>query len=252
MGAAETAPRAPGSASLDAIAATLHGTSRTRISAAPAQYVRYRLIDLGVGWLGMPLQQPGCSDHLPGLTISALRNLLRDPCLYHGVLQIAGNAFDRYDLRAAQTGRLLQACRPRLAIHQHRTDPANADPAAVLGAFQSQRVPQYPQQWGVRRAGKRCRLAIDLECDHSCLPEIQDLHRDRGMLPTSAMNTIPEAVLGARRTVLTLGGQVEVTIPQGTQPDTVLRIGVKGLPEFGGRAQGDLFLRLRAFKCRTG
>jgi molecular chaperone DnaJ len=57
--------------------------------------------------------------------------------------------------------------------------------------------------------------------------------------------TIPEAVLGTRRTVPTLEGQVEVTIPQGTQPDSVLRLGGKGLPEFGGRAQGDLFLRMR-------
>jgi molecular chaperone DnaJ len=57
--------------------------------------------------------------------------------------------------------------------------------------------------------------------------------------------TIPEAVLGTRRTLPTLDGQVEVTIPQGTQPDAVLRIAGKGLPEFGGRTQGDLFLRLR-------
>ncbi len=56
---------------------------------------------------------------------------------------------------------------------------------------------------------------------------------------------IPEAVLGTRRNVPTLHGQVEVTIPQGTQPDAVLRLAGKGLPEFGGRGHGDLFLRLR-------
>jgi molecular chaperone DnaJ len=56
---------------------------------------------------------------------------------------------------------------------------------------------------------------------------------------------IPEAVLGARRNVPTLDGQVEVTIPQGTQPDAVLRLAGKGLPEFGGRGRGDLYLRLR-------
>jgi molecular chaperone DnaJ len=57
--------------------------------------------------------------------------------------------------------------------------------------------------------------------------------------------TIPEAVLGTRRDVPTLDGQVEVTIPPGTQPDAVLRLAGKGLPDFGGRATGDLFLRLR-------
>jgi molecular chaperone DnaJ len=57
--------------------------------------------------------------------------------------------------------------------------------------------------------------------------------------------TVPEAALGTHRTVPTLDGTVEVTIPQGTQPDAVLRLAGKGLPEFGGGARGDLYLRLR-------
>jgi molecular chaperone DnaJ len=57
--------------------------------------------------------------------------------------------------------------------------------------------------------------------------------------------TIPEAVLGTRRKVPTLDGQVEVTVPSGAQPDSVLRLAGKGLPEFGGRGRGDLLLRLR-------
>ena len=57
--------------------------------------------------------------------------------------------------------------------------------------------------------------------------------------------SVPEAALGTRRTVPTLDGSVEVTIPPGTQPDSVLRLAGKGLPEFGGRARGDLYLRLR-------
>lgn len=57
--------------------------------------------------------------------------------------------------------------------------------------------------------------------------------------------SIPEAVLGARREVPTLDGQVEVTIPHGSQPGAVLRLTGRGLPEFGGRGRGDLFLRLR-------
>lgn len=57
--------------------------------------------------------------------------------------------------------------------------------------------------------------------------------------------TVPEAVLGTLRTVPTLYGNAEVTIPPGTQPDSVLRLAGKGLPEFGGRSRGDLYLRLR-------
>ncbi len=56
---------------------------------------------------------------------------------------------------------------------------------------------------------------------------------------------VPDAVLGSRRVVPTLDGDVEVTVPPGTQPGAVLRLTGKGLPEFGGRARGDLFLRVR-------
>jgi molecular chaperone DnaJ len=56
---------------------------------------------------------------------------------------------------------------------------------------------------------------------------------------------IADAVLGVTRDVPTLDGDVEVTIRPGTQPDSVLRLAGKGLPEFGGRGCGDLYLRLR-------
>lgn len=57
--------------------------------------------------------------------------------------------------------------------------------------------------------------------------------------------SIPDAVLGATRTVPTLDKPVEVQIPPGTQPDAVLRLAGLGLPEFGGARRGDLYLRLR-------
>jgi molecular chaperone DnaJ len=56
--------------------------------------------------------------------------------------------------------------------------------------------------------------------------------------------SIPDAVLGARRTVPTLDGTVEVTIPPATQSGAVLRLAGKGLPEFGLDRRGDLYLQL--------
>jgi molecular chaperone DnaJ len=55
---------------------------------------------------------------------------------------------------------------------------------------------------------------------------------------------VADAVLGTQRTVPTLHGNVEVTIPPGTQPDEVLRLRGKGLPQFGD-GRGDLNLRIR-------
>jgi molecular chaperone DnaJ len=55
---------------------------------------------------------------------------------------------------------------------------------------------------------------------------------------------IADAVLGTSLDVPTLDGRATVTIPPGTQPDAVLRLKGKGLPEFGGRRRGDLYLRV--------
>ena len=53
-----------------------------------------------------------------------------------------------------------------------------------------------------------------------------------------------DAVLGQTLQVPTLDNSVSVTIQPGTQPDSVLRIKGKGLPEFGGERFGDMYLRI--------
>jgi len=53
-----------------------------------------------------------------------------------------------------------------------------------------------------------------------------------------------DAVLGTEMEVPTMEGSVTVTVPQGTQPNSVLRLGGKGLPHFGETKRGDLYLRL--------
>ncbi|MHB0974243.1 MAG: DnaJ C-terminal domain-containing protein [Thiobacillus sp.] len=60
--------------------------------------------------------------------------------------------------------------------------------------------------------------------------------------------TLPltDAVLGTKLEVPTLEGQqVQVDIPAGTQPDTVMRLRNKGLPQFGGHGKGDMYLQLK-------
>lgn len=54
-----------------------------------------------------------------------------------------------------------------------------------------------------------------------------------------------DAVLGTKRKVPTLEGEVDVTIPAGTQPDEVLRLRGKGLPRFREHGRGDLNLRIQ-------
>lgn len=55
---------------------------------------------------------------------------------------------------------------------------------------------------------------------------------------------LTDAVLGATLQVPTLDSSASVTIPPGTQPDAVLRLKGKGLPEFGNGRRGELYLRI--------
>lgn len=53
------------------------------------------------------------------------------------------------------------------------------------------------------------------------------------------------AVLGTTLEVPTLNGSTSVTVPPGTQPESILRLKGKGLPEFKSDRHGDLYLRIR-------
>jgi len=53
-----------------------------------------------------------------------------------------------------------------------------------------------------------------------------------------------DAILGTKVTVSTLDGEVEIDVPAGTQPDSVLRLKGKGLPYFGSDRLGDPYLRV--------
>ena len=45
--------------------------------------------------------------------------------------------------------------------------------------------------------------------------------------------------------VPTLTGHAKVKVPQGMQPDAVLRLAGEGLPYYGSDRRGDLFIRVR-------
>jgi molecular chaperone DnaJ len=57
--------------------------------------------------------------------------------------------------------------------------------------------------------------------------------------------SLVDAVLGTTQPVPTLEGSATVTIPAGTQPDTLLRLRGKGLPVFGSKERGDLYVAVR-------
>ncbi len=63
-------------------------------------------------------------------------------------------------------------------------------------------------------------------------------------LATQVSISFPQAALGATVQVPTLEGHTEVYIPPGTQSGTELKVPAQGLPHFGSRRRGDLFVRV--------
>lgn len=68
--------------------------------------------------------------------------------------------------------------------------------------------------------------------------------REGSALWRSEVISISDAALGTTLKVPTLDGVATVSVLPGTQPDAVLRLAGKGLPEFGGKGRGDYFLRI--------
>lgn len=62
----------------------------------------------------------------------------------------------------------------------------------------------------------------------------------------SAKLEVTDLVLGTKLKVPTLEGEVDVTVPPGTQPDEILRLRHKGLHRFGDGGRGNLNLRIQA------
>jgi DnaJ-class molecular chaperone len=53
------------------------------------------------------------------------------------------------------------------------------------------------------------------------------------------------AALGGIKEIKSLGGQLKLKIPEGTQPDTVIRIKDKGIKEVNGKGIGSHFVRIK-------
>jgi molecular chaperone DnaJ len=60
-----------------------------------------------------------------------------------------------------------------------------------------------------------------------------------------------QAALGAEIEVPTLDGNVKVSVPEGTQPGTVLRLKGKGIPDLHGGGRGDQFVTIKVVVPRN-
>ena len=99
---------------------------------------------------------------------------------------------------------------------------------------------------GKGNAGRRGGINGDLfvviqEEDH------KELIRDGNNLVYDLFITFPEITLGTTREIPTVDSKVKVKIEAGTQPEKILRLRGKGLPDVNGYGKGDLLVRVHVW-----
>lgn len=84
-------------------------------------------------------------------------------------------------------------------------------------------------------------LVVITEEDH---PE---LIRENNNLIYNLFLSFPEITLGTTSEIPTVGGKVKVKIEAGTQPEKILRLRGKGIPDVNGYGKGDLLVRVHVW-----
>lgn len=77
--------------------------------------------------------------------------------------------------------------------------------------------------------------------------EHKELMRDGNNLIYDLFITFPEITLGTTKEIPTVDSKVKVKIEAGTQPEKILRLRGKGLPDVNGYGKGDLLVRVHVW-----
>ena len=119
-----------------------------RIRAAAAHVAAHRCVDVRIGRVRLLLEQRCGRHELAGLAVTALRDVVLDPCGLQRMQLAVGacEAFDRRDLLTRGGGDRHRARAHRRAVQMHGARAALGDAAAVLRADQTEVIPQHPQQ----------------------------------------------------------------------------------------------------------
>ncbi len=145
--------------------------------------VRDLEIDLGIGRVGLVLEQSRNRHDHAALAVAALRHVIFDPRLLHLVQRaVLREPLDGGDVLVHHHAHQHRAGAHRDAVDMDRAGPALRDPAAVLGAGQSDVLAQHPEQWGLGIDVELVLLAVDGERCHgrTCLERNCDGGRPGG------------------------------------------------------------------------
>jgi len=77
--------------------------------------------------------------------------------------------------------------------------------------------------------------------------EHPELIRDENDLIFNLFLSFPDLALGLTAEIPTIDGKVKVKIEPGTQPEKILRLRGKGIPDVNGYGKGDLLVKIHAW-----
>src|SRR5262249_10786402 len=170
-------------------------------------------VDVGIGGLGLVLEQRRHRHDHPALAVAALRHVVIEPGLLHLVQRaVLRQPLDRGDLPPRGRARRHRARAHRNAVDMDGAGAALGDAAAILGTGQSDRVAQHPQQRGVGIDIDLMGLSIHAEISHAPPP----IGYRRFFLKysyRSVKTSLPRAIRSESSLVLTLMPSINVLMP---------------------------------------
>src|SRR5580704_9548576 len=136
----------------------------------PADVAAHRRVDVGVRRALARGEQRGRAHYLARLAVSALRHVLLDPSLLHGMEPAAPRqALDGRDPTAFHRRDRCHAGAHRGAVHVHGASTAEGHAAAELRAGKIEIFAQHPEERLVLIAGHVHRSPVHVECRHLML-----------------------------------------------------------------------------------
>src|SRR5262245_41500045 len=140
------------------------------LEGAAAADVGDGVVDVGVGGLGLVLQERCHRHDHAGLAVAALGHVVIDPGLLHLVQRAArGEPLDGGNLLALGGADWQRAGAHRRAVDVHGAGAALGDAAAIFGSSQTDILPDRPQQWRIGCDVDLVALSVDGQPCHGVL-----------------------------------------------------------------------------------
>src|SRR5471030_1736529 len=134
----------------------------TVVRTAAADVARHCSVDIGIRGVGVRGDQRSRRHHLTRLTVPALHNIERKPCLLHFLARGRGaDGLDSRHLSIAHRCYRQHAGAHGLTVEMDCARPALRDTAAKFCARQTDQVTQHPEKRHVGRGVDRVRFAVD-------------------------------------------------------------------------------------------